>query len=196
MDLEYPKGPTFQGDKEPDEKFLISCERGILVPIIIDRDMHLIDGVRRAIGAFTAQLSSAPCLIVDSLSEIERLAFRVLINPDRTPNDTTLSMLRGKVNFGHIPNYRYRTEILQKAQAAISRRAYKTRNLSKERLRLNSTFLKQQIRIAELAAEATHELDALIGIYEEPPRYLQIQRKRLASAVKGLVEFRQPLTKK
>ncbi len=192
MDLEYPNGKTFVGDAEPSEKFLASCERGILVPLIVDEEMHLIDGVKRAIGAFTAQLSSAPCLIIEKLTEMERLAFRVLINPDRRPTEWAKEALKGKANFDHIPNYRYRTEILKKAQSAIRRRGEATRALSKEKTRLNSTFLKAQVRIAELTAEAIHQLDSLIALYEEPPEQLKNQRDHLAKAVKGIVEFRQP----
>ena len=179
-------------DKDPSPKFLESCERGILVPILIDQDFHLIDGVKRAVGAFTAQLPHAPCLVLPPLGDAERLALRVLLNPDRTPTDKTRDLLAGKANFGHMPNLRYRTDILKKATEAVARRHAGNSKLAKSSLRLNSSFLKRQCKVAELTAEAIHELDTLLAWYPEKPKQLSDVRHWLASATKMLVRFRQP----
>jgi ParB-like chromosome segregation protein Spo0J len=192
MELEFPQGATFVGEKEPPKKFMESCERGILVPIIVDADLHVIDGVRRAIAAFTVQLPDAPCLIVEKLTEMERLAYRVLINPDRTATPAVMELLKGKVNFKHLPNMRYRDEILQKASDAIRARHSMNSKLAKDALRLNATFLKSQVRIADLMVEAIAQLDALLAGYtEDLPEQLVAVRHKLATATKDVVRFRQ-----
>lgn len=192
LHVEYPSGPTFNHEQGPSEKFLASCQRGILVPVIIDQDGFLIDGVKRCVGAFAAGIGSVPCLVVEPLTPDERLAFRVLANPDREISAKTAAQLKSKVNFGRLPNMKYRTDILKAANEAVeTRREISEILFKKKATRFDSTFAKRQVRIAESAIESVHQLDVLLSFYEEPPSSLVKCRKNLVRSIKTIVEFRQ-----
>lgn len=90
-DLLLPHGATFCTKPGLDGRFTAACQDGILVPIIVDQEHYLIDGMRRCQAAWTLDERHVPAKVIPQiLTESERLLLRVLLNPDRTPNRSTL----------------------------------------------------------------------------------------------------------
>ena len=86
-DLFLPEGVTFCTERSNrDERFLAACQPGIVMPVIVDQNLQVIDGVRRCIASLALAQGTVPCAVLaQALTEDERLFWRCRLNPDRIP---------------------------------------------------------------------------------------------------------------
>lgn len=185
-DLFLPEGVTFLPERSSrDERFLASCQPGIVMPVVVDQNLQVIDGVRRCIASLALQQGAVPCLVVgQALTEDERLFWRCRLNPDRIPT------LRVSKRLSNAPFLPLGTEAnstfsrLKRASQAIKRR------------KRDDTYPlpiygggKIGIRQAEIARQMLGVWEQLQAIGPVSPAWEQIAKTQQA-ALEALLTFR------
>lgn len=187
--LLLPRGRTFSTKPRDEKRFTASCQDGILIPVLLNGNYCVIDGLRRCHAASVLRHPEIPAWVLPQiLSDHEQLRLRILLNPDRPPSPATLKRTTDAVRPLPTDWNCARTLI---ARAA---RILKTRTIGAEsvlELTGGGRTAKSQAGMIQQVADVIRDLDTLLRHYAEPPPELTNVRKSLVLAAKKLLNFRQ-----